>query len=253
MTRLALLTLLVGCKVEPAPEDIDGLTRWFWTEYEPATDAEITEAIEHLHTALDNGDVTDARTGELTDLSAEDLAGVTVPEGTDPTIARGFFMAYRYDCTLEALAPILTYQDQNELFGVYDAYSRVYTSDAAAFDSGAAATISWEVTITTTLLNTTYTEIARGGVRRTADALVSRTWLTEPATFEDSDWSFDQDYQIEAWYEPTPGEVVHLYGIWRWMALGSVDMDSDGMLNTTLNNMQDWDDRTAEYCASGLP
>lgn len=253
MYCVTLLALLTGCKVEPAPEDIDGLTRWFWTEYETATDAELAEAIAHLHTALDGGAVGDPRTGELSDLSPDDVAHVTLDAGTDPTIARGFFMAYRFDCTLHALAPILAYQDQNALYQVYDAYARTYTSDAEAFADGSAATLSWEVSITTTLVGTTYTEQVQGGVRDGGDALIARTWMPSPAVFEDSDWSFDQDYQIEAWYEPTPGELVHLYGIWRWMELGSIDMNSDGMLNTTLNNMQDWDDHTAELCASGLP
>lgn len=253
MTPLFLLPLLAGCKVEPAPEDINGLTRWFWTEYELATDEDVAEAIEHLHTALNDGAVSDPLTGELTDLSAEEVAHVLLDEGTDPSLARGFFLAYRYPCTLDALAPILAYQDQNALYPVYDAYDRVYTSDAEAFANGSTPTISWEVTITTTLLGTTYTEVPHGGVRDAGEALIARTWLPSPAVFEDSDWSFEQDYQIEAWYEPVPGELVHLYGIWRWMDLGGVDMNSDGMLNTTLNNMQDWDDRTAELCATGLP
>ncbi|MCB9742908.1 MAG: hypothetical protein H6741_05355 [Alphaproteobacteria bacterium] len=258
MNRIWLtLPLLAGCGVEAAPEDIDGLTRWLWVNHEAASDREVLDAVAQLDLALD-GDSLEELTGELTRLGPEDLAHLELPADTDPAEARGWFLAYSYPCTLSELQPILYHLAQDELYeGVYDHYNRDYIGDIEAYKAQESTTIGWQAELGATLLNKSYTERLFGGLRYVDDAerpaLLGRVWIPEPASFEDPDWAFDQDYQVEAWYERAPGEIVHLYGIWRHMALGSLDTESDGLVNTTLNNMAAWDDETAELCAAGRP
>ena len=69
----------------------------------------------------------------------------------------------------------------------------------------------------------------------------------------DSDWTFEQDYQIELFWERAPGELVHAYGIWREMNVGGLSAEDEGFVNVTLNNMVDWDEQTVALCAEGRP
>ncbi|MCP4806063.1 MAG: hypothetical protein GY884_12040, partial [Proteobacteria bacterium] len=42
-------------------------------------------------------------------------------------------------------------------------------------------------------------------------------------------------------------DFVHLYGIWRELDVG-LTTESDGLVNTTMNGMRDWDDQTEVLC-----
>ncbi|MCB9766167.1 MAG: hypothetical protein H6739_40700 [Alphaproteobacteria bacterium] len=256
-SRLTLLLLLTGCGVEPTPEDLDGLIHRLWLSYDAASDAELAETIDALYAELGADTLSDAVTGEVSDLTAESLDVVGLSDGRDPTLPRGFSLAYTYPCTLTDLEPILYHLPQDTLYeGVYDSYDRRYTSDLDAFTAREAPQITWSADITATLLNKSYFEHIDGGLRYVGDperpALLGRTVLPEPAAFDDEDWSFDQDYQLELWVERAPGEIAHLYVIWRHMVLGGLSTEDDGVVNTSLRNMEDWDDRTAELCAEGL-
>jgi hypothetical protein len=252
------LVLTAACrKVEPAPEDLDGLLGWTWANYDVAEDADVrAAALSLIDVAAITAD-SDALRGSATDLTPEVVAGFG-PPGTDIAAARGFYLVKAFPCALPDLDPVLYHVDQPTLYpdAGYDAYDRQYTTDLNAYVERAAPTIGWDIALTATILGATYSEDLHGGLRWVpADGdepavILQRTWMPTEAVFEDgSSKTFTQDYQIELYVEQSPGEVIHLYGIWREMELGvGLTMDSDLAVNTTLNNLEDWDDRTSELC-----
>ena len=178
----------IACAPEPAPEEVDGLLHLFWTEYEDAENERIAEAAANLPREPQDGETTRLTEAEIDHVEIGDV---------DPAEARGWFIIYRYECTLEALEPILYSRHQDEQYpeADYDDYSREYTSSLDDYTSGASETLSWEVVIEGSYLNTAYTEHLLGGLRRSDDVLMARTWLPAPAEFEEgSDWSWTQDY-----------------------------------------------------------
>jgi len=253
------VVLLVACKpVRPAPEDLDGLQHWFFDNYDVADDAQMSEAIDLLHAAADGDTIEAASDGSATDLVVEQIAW-SGRDDVDPEAAAGSFLLNPFACDVDTLAAILAYIDQNELYEIYDSYDRDYTSDFDAWESGESATVTWEVDIGATLLGAEYTEHIEGGLRRVptsfGDAIVSRTWMTEDAQFgEGSAKEWPQDWQIEVYYPADDDKIVHLYGMWREMRLGSgLSTDDEGVLRIILNNLVDWDEKTAELCAEGAP
>ena len=72
----------------------------------------------------------------------------------------------------------------------------------------------------------------------------------EPATFTspDSSAQFDQDYQIDLYYERSPGELVHMFAVWRRMSFNTRSTDDDFFVSTALSSFIDWDVRMAELC-----
>lgn len=236
-----MLTLLLACAPEPAPRDVDDLVRLLWTDFDVADDALLAEAAGNLPR--------EDQEGELTRLAAEDVAHLD-RGAVDTSAARGWYVVYRFTCSLDRLEAILAAQDQADQYpdAGYTSYERTYTSSLEAFEDGTSDTVSWEVDLSGEYLNTAYDEHLIGGLRRTPDLRMARTWIPDAVQFEEgSDWSWPQDYQIEAWVQDGD-EVIHTYGIWRELDVG-ITTENDGLVNTTMNGMRDWDDRTAELCA----
>ncbi len=244
------LTLLTSCAVDPAPEDLDGLVHWLWAHYGDEEDPGFEDALANLHTSV--APLEEPLTGDLTSLTEEEHGGLT---GQDPSATRGLLLANPFPCTLETLEPILYALDQSTQYpDVYTTYDRTYTSDLDDFTARETSHLSWEVTLTSELLNVAFTEQVVGGLRHIPEteggpALLTRTYIPVPAEFEAEGWTWNQDYQIEAWLEPEPGTIWHVYGLWREMDLGGLSMANDGVANTTLDGMSDWDGRTEELCA----
>ena len=116
------------------------------------------------------------------------------------------------------------------------------------------------VSYSATILGTSYTADLLSGVRRIPElspfgpALVTAAWLTGPADFDSDSKSMDQDYQVEIYYERSPGEILHAYGVWREADFGSGFTSNDeGVQRLLLNSLADWDDTTVELCAEGRP
>ena len=61
---------------------------------------------------------------------------------------------------------------------------------------------------------------------------------------------FKQDYQIEVFWEQSPGRIFHGYGMWRDIKVGGFNLtiEDNGFLNIVLDNLVAWDTRTAELC-----
>jgi hypothetical protein len=235
------LSLLLACAPDPAPQDVDGLLHWSWTEFELASDEQWVEAAANLPR--------DDQEGEQSRLVEEEVAHVDWGADSHVGLARGMYIANTFSCDLEVLQEILIAQDQQAQYeGVYDRYDRSYTSDLDAFTAGAAGALSWDVELEGEYVGTAYTERLHGGVRRVEGALIARTWIAEPVEFEEgSDWWWPTDVQIEVFVQEDL-EIVHLYGIWRELDIGSLSTEDDGLVNLTRGGMRDWDDRTEELC-----
>ncbi|MBK9367169.1 MAG: hypothetical protein IPN01_12775 [Deltaproteobacteria bacterium] len=261
MQRLLTLCLLLGlvaCRVDAAPQDLDGAMHAAWTGFDAMEDDEAAALVDTLH-ALVGGDTLDEDSrGALSPLVVEELAGLTPSPDQDPADAPGMLLVNPMACALEDLAAALIHLDQDELYpGVYLEYERVHDGDGEAFLAGETDRLGWVSDMRVEILGAEYTEQVRGDIRRVSSGarpfLWARTWLTGPAEFVDSDWSFEQDYQIELFWERAPGELVHAYGIWREMNVGGLSAEDEGFVNVTLNNMVDWDEQTVALCAEGRP
>ena len=263
MFRALIVLSLLGCNSTPpslAPDAVDANLRWFWINGETATDATLIDAAAKLST----GGKADTRTtplkGQMRErLEPADLNGTGLLD-TDPSSARGLIIVNLFDCTLDKLQAILIAQDQKSQYtDVYKAYDRRYTSDVDAFTSGTKHTLTWDVDVQAALpVDDVYTSLIRGGIRRVpapaegatkGPFLITRTFLTGPATFSATSTSyFKQDYQIEVFWEQAPGRIFHGYGMWRDIKAFNLTFEDNGFLNIVLDNLVAWDTRTAELC-----
>ena len=261
MQRWWLGLALVGCRnVDPAPADVDGLLHFFWAGWSALDDDSLIEGVVNADFAL--GALDEPTDGRLTDLTPDEAAVVEVEGTPDPALAAGFFFAAKFACSIDPLEAIVIALEQDELYeGAYDTYTRAYTSDVDAYLGRTAPTLGWDVALTSSVLGGAFDETLRGEVRRVSviDAafgpvLVQRTWMPSPAVFEGGNRSFTQDYQIEIYWERTPGEIVHLYGLWRAFDYGSgFTQENDAAIGIVINNLKKWDEGTAELCADGRP
>ncbi len=261
-----VLAALTGCgacgtALDPAPAETDGNFRWIWLHYSDATDPEMADAVGKFRLAIGADQISDPVRGALHRLTPEELAPVQM-SGADPSKARGFYIATSFPCTLQKAEEITYALNQDQLYsGTYDAYSRQYTSDFDAYLARKASTLTWDTSIKASILGSSYTEQLHGGMRRLGEtsvassvgpALIVRTWLPSPAQFDPgSSSSFEQDYQLEIYFERSPGQLVHGYALWRQMKIGSLGLttDNDTTVNTILDNLVKWDQKTAELCA----
>jgi hypothetical protein len=86
-----------------------------------------------------------------------------------------------------------------------------------------------------------------------SDVLIARNWMPAPATFSASSSSYyRQLYDIEIFWEQSAGQMFHVYGSWRDLKLGllNITIDDDALLNGTLDNLTARDDQTAKLCAN---
>lgn len=254
---------LVGCKaVDPAPADLDGLLHYAWSNFDGADDALLAEATVNLHAAVDGAALDGPFDGSISRLSKDEAAVVGVTD-RDPELAAGIFLANVIRCDLDQLEAILVYPQQDELYtGVYDSYRRDYDGDTDAWAQGAEPRVGWDLDYTASVLGASYTTVARGDLRRvsTADvdgavwsgAILARAFMPVPADFESDGKSMTQDYQLELYWQRAPGELVHVYGMWRQADWGAgFTSEDEGVQRILLNNLADWDETTDELCADG--
>ena len=260
---LSVSSLAAACKKpEAAPKDLDGLVHFFWDGYEPADDASLAEAAINLVDATDGRTRDEVLDGTISALDAGQIAAVGI-DGQAAGDAQGVFLVNVFDCALPRLEELLLAKDQDVLYaGVYDRYTRTYTSSRDDFDARAVATMRWDVEYDATILGASYTAWMDGGLRAVpgqgkalspwGEFIVQRTFMPRPAAFENDGKSLEQDYQIEVYIERAPGEILHVYGLWREADFGAgFTSEDEGVQTIMLNNMKGWDDDTAALCAGG--
>ncbi len=271
----AALVFATACSVEEAPTDLDSLFHWFWThydeeisedvstEYDGGSDTEIALGVINAHEVVDGDHVAEAEMGLLSDFSRAEMDLVGMRDTADPAVPDGMYVVNAFVCSLDELRAILVRQDQDQLYeDNYDSYDRSYTSDYGDFASGESSTITWTVDMEAEwMAGATYTETLHGGLRWIPEVdeetspwgpiLMARTWMPDEAEFDNDDFYFTQDYQIEVFWERAPSQIVHMYGLWRQAGFGDLSTDDETIAYNILGALADWDDTTAEICADG--
>ena len=264
-----------ACSVEEAPEDLDGLFHWFWTHYDEeisedvstefdgGSDEEIALGVINAHEVIDGDRVAEAEMGLLSDFSRAEMDLVSMRDSAEPASPDGMYIVNAFVCSLDELRAILVRQDQDKLYeGEYESYERTYTSSYADFASGESSTITWEVEMRTEWLpGGDYDEQLSGGLRWIPEVdeetspwgpvLMARTWMPHEAEFDNDDYFFTQDYQIEVFWERAPSQIVHMYGVWRQAGYLEASTDDETIAYNILGALADWDDKTEEICANG--
>jgi hypothetical protein len=257
----------VACAPAPipqAPDAIDANVKWFWTNAGSATDATLLAAALKLSVAGKADTRSTPFKGQHRErLSKDDLIPVGL-ETNDPSKARGLLVVNLFDCTQSKLESILTDPDQATLYpGVYERNVRTLHEERQPFLDHTQSALSWSSDISITFpVADPYSSKIEGSLRRVkpdgsadgfpAELLVERVFLTEPATFGATSTSFfRQDYQIEIFWEQSPGRIFHAYGMWREVKVGGFDktLEDDDFFTLMLNNLVDWDGKTAALCA----
>lgn len=251
-----MLAVLVACKhPEPAPEAVDGSLRWFFANFETATDEEMRDALGELDFAEDQG--------VLDPLTAEEQATVELDGDKDPAKATGLFIAGPMTCTFEDLEATHWYPDQEALYEDrtggerYDEYDRQFTTDLDAYLARETPYVWWETTYTVTVALSTYTAFVVAGLRYVPEAdgvgpiVIERDFMPSPAEFAgETDNYMEQDYQIEV-LVPDGDTSRHAYAMWRDLRSFGIEDEDEGAQNLILDGLEDFDRDTEKVCEVG--
>lgn len=274
-----LLTLcLTACgKVEPLPADLDGLFHYLWLHAEDGEEAELAAAVAKVEALVGGAAMEEALHGTISDLSAEEVAVVELD--VDPSISAGMSLVNPLVCDLDLMERNIYHLAQEELYPDYQQYLREYTSDIDAYKARTDDTITWTTTYTASnALSGTYESVLNGSMRRldptdeevaaageelagegeeaapaVGAILVARAWITQPAVFEREGPVFDQDFQMEIFYQ-SGDRLLHVYPLWRHLSMGDVlNTDNEGFQATLLKELEKYDEDTEKLCADGIP
>jgi hypothetical protein len=239
-----------------APEELEDLAAWFWSNQREAPELDIEASLVNLHPHVVDLTADGPAVGPLPVLTEDDIAWTGVER--DPTQTVGVYLANTFECDLETLTEILTHPNQDELHdGVYDDYSRDYQHDRDEFLAGDSDLLLWATSYKATPTVNQYSATTSSGVRRAnpvdgdlGPVILQGTFLPEPADFGGIDnHAFEQDYQLEVYYE-VDGRIHHFYGLWRSMQIGAFSIEDDIMINFTLDALIQWDQQNEDLCAT---
>ncbi len=257
LSCLALTAM--ACKVEPAPEDLDGLTHWFWQHLDDEDPEALQSGVESLWAALDADGFEGPLDGTITSLDADELSLVGMGENSLDELY-GVFMANDIDCSAELLEYQVYAAEQDELHpDTYVSYEREYTTDLEAYQARETEWLEWRSTYVVEDGPVSYEAVILGTMRYVPDLgrdlegplLVSRGVLEAPAyTDDDQDRGMFQDYQLEIYF-PRGEQTLHLYAMWREANFFGMDFGNEGMQRFVLNGMADWDADSEELCGVG--
>ncbi len=261
LLALAALTTTGCLQPQEAPADLDGLARFFFDRFDPVdedpavSDIEMQDAISKLHDVLGGADLAnDHAKGTMGKMTTTELE-VVGRDDLDPARAVGLTVSGIVHCSLDRLQEIILEPDQLSLYPeAYESYERTYDPNDREHIQ------TWQIDYRSSDdVPNQFNAVVKSGIRfvpETEDAqfgrvLVRRGFFPERAVFDDDENAeFTHDFQIETYHERAPGEIVHFYGIWRWMKLGVLDISQATLMNITLDGMADWDKKTDTLCAS---
>lgn len=261
MVHLCLVVALVlsGCKVEPAPEDLDGLAHWFWQHLDDEDPTALQDGAVNLYAALDGAIFEGPLNGTITTLSADELA--LVDHGDDDrTNLHGVFMANDIACSTALLEYQIYAPSQDEMHpGTYVSYDREFTSDLAAYQARETEWLTWDSLYVVEDTGVSYEATIHGTLRYIPEIdaelsgplLVSRGVLDAPAyANEAQDRGMFQDYQLEVYF-PRGEQTLHVYAMWRDAVFFGMDFGNGGMQTFVIDGMHDWDEDSEELCGIG--
>lgn len=250
--------MAAGCAVDPAPKDADGVLRWEWLNAGKATDAQMLDALEHLHAAVDGDTRTEEIDGTLEPLRDGDTDIVPMEHPGNPATAHGLLIVRVVHCPFDETVRQFFEADQKKLHPSYDSYSREYLSDVAAWHDSRANTLDYLSTYRVSLLGSSYVATIHGQARRVparragtppGPLVVTRQWLPKDGVFTGSDTDFfRQDYQVQMFWERKPGEVMHAFGLWRDLRFAGFTLDDDTFVSGSLSSLSKGDDDIENAC-----
>jgi hypothetical protein len=270
-SAVSALLVLPGCdfgtleslsqdQAADAPTEVSVAARSFWLGYsdQEADVAKLTADIENI---LQRAGGTNLQ-AKISNLQAGDTTNVGLGMNNAP-IAAGMLLVSEITCTLEDIEKLVIATNQDKLYpDTYDAYKRTYLTSEPDYLSRKTEEVKWQTDLTASLLSRQYESLLNGGNHYFKAAgpggkpmFFSRTFLTKPATFlkngEGAD--FNQDYQIELYWERTPGHTAHFYAVWREFKMGTITSDSALYQSLVLGNLADFDKRTGLICQNKSP
>lgn len=272
MRRLLWMLVLqtAACKVEEAPATTDELFHRLWAAFpvEAEVDMDLLVAsvpdvvdLDALRDDHEQGTQTPLSPDEIADLPFVDADGApTAPP--DPALATPLYVIDRFPCAGDRLEEILTFPDQNAIYGTYETYERRFRDDRQAFLDGDTDVLVWDGTIeVSNLIKYSYdfqTELRRIPVGEDLDVPGNVVWMTRnilptPADWKGSDGYFKQDYQLELFIPVEGGDLVHLYPVWRELMALNMTLDQPGAATINFNQTISFDKTTAKTCEDGLP
>ncbi|HEY8077117.1 MAG TPA: hypothetical protein VIF62_23485 [Labilithrix sp.] len=256
---------LADLNEDTAAQGADELTTQalsLWRTFDPmkATDADVKKAIADIQGIVArNPPPLQVRLGPI-DKDDQAIVGIT---DKDPSTAQGMLLIHEIDCSLDQISKLVIALNQTAIYpDLYDSYTRVYTSDVNGFLEGTPPTVTWTTNYQASALSRTYQSEVRGEGRYVGGAMpngapifLDRAFLPHPALFikGGDDSGFDQDYQIELYYETAPNKVMHFYALWRDFHISTVSSDTDLYVNLVLGNLSDFDVRSSKVCKDGSP
>ncbi len=243
--------------------ELSVLSRGLLSKYEAGSDADYKALLRDVEGVMQRA--IDGNGGDsnlkLEPLRAADVADLGLP-ARDVSTAQGMIILTELPCTLAQVEKLAAAKNQPELFPkTYDNYLRTYTSSSEDYFTRKVKTLTWTTDLTATVLSRQYQSDLRGGARFVpgasptgGDVVLSRTVLVKPARFlKGNDAQFNQDYQIEAFYERAAGRTVHVYALWREFIVGSISSADDLYISIILGNLKDFDVRVGKICKEGTP
>lgn len=263
MRLLILLLALAACgRVEPAPEDLDGLAHYLWQHRDDEGAEALHLAAEALVEAVGGAAFEGPEDGTLSRLTAEELALVG-REDAERGGLYGVLMVHDVACSMEELEFQAYAANQDELHpDTYVSYERSYTSDLDAYLARETEFVTWSTTYAVEGFMMDYSASISGSLRYAGEAedpelpqpvLALRAVLDAPAHFDgDEARGIFQDYQVEAWAPLDGQRALHLYAIWREMVFTeSMDFSDEGVQRIVLDGLADWDEEAEALCAEG--
>jgi hypothetical protein len=267
LALLALLSTMMACKgPEPAPAELDDVLQFMWLRFnandgddKAIQDAELRDAVIRLDAAV--GDLSEPKQGLLQDptVAMATRVGQSDP-GDELILSQGMYIANITGCSIAQNIELTLATNADELRPTtYLDYSKVHSTDADAFESGASDAQEWQTTYVVKPITEAYTANITGRARRVrannaedspfGDLFMTQVVLNEPATFDSEGTSskFTLDYQLEVYWEKD-GAVRHAYAIWRRMALGITSSQDQIFIDTQLDGMLDWEKDADEMC-----
>jgi hypothetical protein len=257
---LVLVVSLSGCHVPEAPSDLNGLARWFWLNFQNGDDASELQAIQHLDVAA--GALTSPIEDTVSTLESGDVTAAGATTSGVVSNTTGLLLVNVIHCPLSNVQALLVEEDQKNLHANYNSYERTYSTSLADFQSGKADTLSWLSSYSLTILGWKLNATLPGGARFVSAAssgptprgpvVQARAYFKAPVVSQGSSSNyFRQNYQIQVFYERSPGGVVHFYVDWIEMSVGGITNTNSILQDVTLNSLLNSDRDYETHCNDG--
>jgi hypothetical protein len=260
MSRLAPLTLVACAHArEPAPEDVDGLSRWLFQHFDD--EVMLQEGMTNLAPwlAAEGGSEASLDGYVLSDFTAEELVAVTYPD-RDLTAMVGVAVpaVSPFDVLAHAELIVLTDQLWNDP-STYEVYERAITGDAEAFAAGSGRittlnTVDKKGAFGVHIPFTLFKDFAWVPVEGAGSAVVARSWVEEESCAEGGSNCLFLSFSVDLWYGNVPGSTIRMTSSWNELKTAADGLLSDEeRVGLMVNGVHDIFENTDELLLEGAP